>query len=56
MTKEMEKEIEELYELLNIEKKDNEDSKKIMDTATKRTDGFFEKRWDSSFFSNMVRY
>ena len=56
MTKEMEKEIEKLYELLNIEKNDNEDSNKIMDTATKRTDSFFEKRWDSSFFSNTVRY
>ncbi len=56
MTKEMEKEIERLYELLNIEKKDNEDSNKIMDTAIKRTDSFFEKRWDSSFFSNKVRY
>lgn len=56
MTKEMEKEIDGLYELLDIGKKDNKDRDKLLDTDIKRTDSFFEKRWDSSFFSQVVRY
>lgn len=55
MTKEMEKDIEKLYELLDIEIKE-ENITKTENINIKRTDNFFEKRWDSSFFSNVVRY
>lgn len=56
MTKEMEKEIDGLYEFLKITPMDNIDNKEKMNTEIKRTSDFFEKRWDSSFFASSMRY
>lgn len=53
MTKEMEKEIDELYESLGIDKSNNKEKRNIQ---SERTDDFFQKRWDSSFFANTMRY
>lgn len=57
MTREMEKEIDSLYEFLKITPMDNtETDKENGNTDTERTSDFFEKRWDSSFFSTAMRY
>lgn len=56
MTKEMEQEIDELYKLLEITQKDDKKTVRVVETDCKRTNNFFEKRWDSSFFASAVRY
>lgn len=56
MTKEMEKEIDDLYEFLKIIPKDEIARDDAVNTDMERTADFFEKRWDSSFFSNTTRY
>lgn len=56
MTKEMEKEIDDLYEFLEISTDGDREREKAFDTDGRRTNVFFEKRWDSSFFANAMRY
>lgn len=56
MTKEMEKEIDNLYELLKITPKDDVKNNENVNTEIQRTSDFFEKRWDSSFFASTLRY
>lgn len=56
INEEMEKEIDELYEKLKISIVDDVRGDKLFDTDAKRTNDFFEKRWDSSFFANAIRY
>ena len=56
MTKDLEKEIEELYEFLGITKTDEEKNSEKAIKNNERTFDFFEKRWDSSFFANSTRY
>lgn len=56
MTKEREREIDELYEFLKIEPKEQEENTKVLNPNGQRTNNFFEKRWDSSFFANKMRY
>ena len=56
MTKDIEKEIDELYNFLEIDAGDEKENNRLFDVNwDKRTD-FFEKRWDSSFFSTASRY
>lgn len=56
MEKNIEMEIDELYKFLEIDSKENERDKILVDTNNERTDDFFQKRWDSSFFANAMRY
>ena len=58
MTKEVEKEIDNLYEFLGIGQKDEEEKNSIrrVEWKDERTVDLFAKRWDSSFFANSTRY
>lgn len=56
MTKEIEHEIDKLYEFLEITTGDKRENTRSFDTKNERTSDFFEKRWDSSFFANAMRY
>ena len=56
MAKEIEREIEQLYEFLKIDTGENKGSDQLFDVREEKRIDFFEKRWDSSFFTNTSRY
>lgn len=56
MTKEAEREIDELYDLLQVGANENERIKETQGNSYERNKDFFERRWDSSFFANTMRY
>ena len=56
MTKEVEKEIDNLYEFLGIGQKDEDINIRRVEWKDERTVDLFAKRWDSSFFANTTRY
>ncbi len=56
MTKQVEKQIDELYSLLHLKNNEDEEMEKSFEFSGERSQDFFEKRWDSSFFAKTARY